>query len=172
MKCECVHKSQGMRTGSRCGVDDAPNAMCPRSHRIRTAFESALVVSARLASAAQRASPVSVARQARLRASSPGTIAPSLPVERRQQQLDPIGVLVQCFRGSNHIGTLSEPHPEEHRASGAAPDDALHRLEKDGPGRWPCKSPSFETPGVATRCRAPQDEVRGVEAIGCMQSVQ
>jgi len=36
------------------------------------------------------------------------------------------------------------------------------RLEKNGRGRRPCKPPSFETPGFATRRRAPQDKVRGV----------
>jgi len=68
--------------------------MRSRSHRIRTAFESALVVSPRPASAAQPArGPVS-AGHARLRAPLPGTIAPRLSVERRWQQLDPIGVQV------------------------------------------------------------------------------
>ena len=34
-------------------------------------------------------------------------------------------------------------------------------VSKDG-HRRPCKLPSFETPGFAVLCRAPQDEVQGI----------
>jgi len=62
---------------------------------------------------------------------------------------------------------MLEPHPEEHRIRDAFPDDALHRLEKDGRKRRPCKPPSFET--QAEREELPKS-MSSVASIGQLRS--